>query len=57
MTEHKEKINFKPILGLAVVSLIICGIIFPLLVTGIGQVFFPYQANGEILQLNGKDIG
>ena len=57
MTENTEKINFKPILGLAVVSLLICGIIFPLLVTGIGQVFFPYQANGEILQLNGKDIG
>jgi K+-transporting ATPase ATPase C chain len=57
MTENKEKINFKPIIGLALVSLIICGLFFPLLITSIAQVFFPYQANGEILQLNGKDVG
>ena len=57
MTESKEKINFKPIIGLAIISLLICGVFFPLLVTGIAQVFFPYQANGEILQLNGKPIG
>jgi potassium-transporting ATPase KdpC subunit len=57
MTENKERINFKPIIGLALVSLIICGLLFPLLITGIAQVFFPYQANGEILQLNGKEIG
>ena len=57
MTENKEKINFKPIIGLAVISLLICGLFFPLLITGIAQVFFPYQANGEIVQLNGKDIG
>ena len=30
---------------------------FPLLITGIGQVFFPYQANGEIVQLNGQAVG
>jgi len=57
MIENKEKINFKPIIGLALVSLIICGLFFPLLITGIAQVFFPYQANGEILQLNGKAVG
>jgi K+-transporting ATPase ATPase C chain len=57
MTENKEKLNFKPIVGLAVISLLICGLFFPLLVTGIGQVLFPYQANGEIVQLNGKAVG
>ena len=57
MTENKEKMNFKPIIGLAVISLLICGLFFPLLVTGIAQVFFPYQANGDIVQLNGKDVG
>jgi K+-transporting ATPase ATPase C chain len=57
MTENKEKINFKPIIGLALVSLLICGLFFPLLVTGIAQVLFPYQANGEIVQLNGKTVG
>ena len=57
MTENKEKTNLKPILGLAVISLLICGIFFPLLVTGIAQAFFPYQANGDIVQLNGKAVG
>ena len=59
-TEQKEKWNLKtlrPIIGLALVSLLICGILFPLLITGIGQVFFPYQANGEIVQLNGQAVG
>jgi K+-transporting ATPase ATPase C chain len=57
MTENKEKWNFKPTIGLTLISLLICGLFFPILVTGIAQVFFPYQANGEIVQLNGKDIG
>ena len=59
-TGHKEKWNLKslrPIIGITLVSLLICGILFPLLITGIGQVFFPYQANGEIVQLNGQNVG
>lgn len=57
MTEQKEKWNFKPIIGLTVISLLICGIFYPLLMTGIGQVFFPSQANGEIAQSNGNAVG
>jgi len=57
MTENKEKSNFKPIIGLTVISLLICGLFFPLLVIGMAQVFFAYQANGEIVQLNGKAVG
>jgi K+-transporting ATPase ATPase C chain len=49
--------NLRPIIGLTLVSLLICGILFPLLITGIGQVFFPYQANGELAQLNGQNVG
>jgi K+-transporting ATPase ATPase C chain len=59
-TEKKSKWNLKslrPIIGLALVSLLICGILFPLVITGIGQVFFPYQANGELVQLNGQNVG
>jgi K+-transporting ATPase ATPase C chain len=55
--EQKEKWNFKPIVGLAVISLLICGLFFPLLITGLGQVFFPSQSNGEIIQLNGRAVG
>ena len=57
MTEQKEKWDFKPIIGLTLVSLLICGLVYPFLITGIGQVFFPYQANGEIAQLNGQNVG
>ena len=57
MTEQKEKWNFKPIVGLALVSLLICGLFYPFLITGIGQVFFSDQANGDMVKLNGKTVG
>jgi potassium-transporting ATPase KdpC subunit len=59
MTEQKEKEkwNFKPIIGLALVSLLICGLFYPFLVTWIGQAFFPNQANGDLVQLNGQSVG
>ena len=56
-TEQNEKWNFKPIIGLALVSLLICGLFYPFLITGIGQVFFPNQANGDLVQINGQTVG
>ena len=44
-------------IGIALVSLIVCGLFFPLLITGLAQAMFPYQANGEIVQLNGRSVG
>jgi len=55
--QQKEKWNFKPIIGLALVSLLICGILYPFFITGIGQVLFPNQANGELAKLNGQTVG
>jgi K+-transporting ATPase ATPase C chain len=49
--------NLRPIIGLTLVSLLICGILFPLVITGIGQALFPWQANGELVQLNGQNVG
>jgi K+-transporting ATPase ATPase C chain len=58
MTSKNRKISsWRPIVGLAVLSLLMCGLFFPLLVTVLAQAFFPYQAGGEIVQLNGKSIG
>ena len=37
-----------PAIRLALVSLLICGIIFPLAVTGVAQLFLRDQANGSI---------
>ncbi len=47
----------RPIVGVAVISLLFCGILFPLVVTGVAQVVFPYQANGELASLNGHTVG
>ena len=53
----KQKWPFRQAISLALLSLLICGIAFPLLVTGLAQVFFPNQANGEIVQFNGQAVG
>jgi len=52
-----QKPDYKPVMGIAIISLLICGLFFPLLITGVSQVIFPYQANGEAVQLGGKTVG
>jgi K+-transporting ATPase ATPase C chain len=43
---------------IAVVFLVVCGICYPLLVWGLGQLFFPAQANGSLLtNAQGQVIG
>ncbi len=42
---------------LAVISLILCGLVFPVVITGFAQVIFPSQANGSLVQLHGKYVG
>ena len=49
--------NLRPVIALALLSLVTCGLLFPLVVTGLGQVLFPYQANGELVKLNGCTVG
>jgi K+-transporting ATPase ATPase C chain len=56
-TNKKQKWRFRQSISLALLSLLICGIAFPLLVTGLAQVLFPNQANGEIVQFNGQAVG
>lgn len=36
---------------------ILCGFVFTLVITGIAQVVFPYQANGSIIEVDGKKYG
>jgi K+-transporting ATPase ATPase C chain len=36
---------------------VLLGIIYPLVVTGLAQVIFPRQANGELIETNGKIVG
>lgn len=36
---------------------VICGLIYPLALTGVSQVFFPKQANGSVEYVDGKAVG
>ncbi len=56
MTGEAKK-NGGPAFRLAVVSLVLCGLVFPLVLTGLAQVLLPSQANGSLVDLKGKAVG
>ena len=37
--------------------MLICGFAFPMVLTGISQVVFPFQANGSLVEFEGKKVG
>lgn len=48
---------FKDSIKLVVVLLIMCGVAFPLIVTGASQLIFKDKANGSIVKVDGKEVG
>lgn len=50
-------LNYGPAARLAVISLLLCGLAFPLVITGFAQVIFPSQANGSLVQRHGIPVG
>ena len=55
--ETKKSSRYRPVVMTAIFSLVVCGVLFPLAITGLAQVFFPSQANGNLVVLNGCTIG
>jgi K+-transporting ATPase ATPase C chain len=49
--------NFFAAILMTVVTTIILGIVYPLVVTGLAQVMFPDKANGQLVERNGKVVG
>jgi K+-transporting ATPase ATPase C chain len=48
---------FRPAIVLLLVMILITGVIYPVVVTGVAQLAFPTQAAGSILVRDGKPIG
>lgn len=49
--------EIRPAIVLVVGLTVITGLIYPLIMTGIARVIFPYQAQGSLIEKDGKVIG
>jgi K+-transporting ATPase ATPase C chain len=49
--------QLRPALMIFLLLTVITGLIYPLAITGVAQLFFPHQANGSIIDKNGIPTG
>ena len=57
MTVGKYLAVMKTALVFSIMMFILCGLAYPLAVTGISQILFPSQANGSLVYVDGKAVG
>ncbi len=51
------KENIRIAVEMTIVTTIVFGLLYPLAVTGLGQLFFPAKANGQLIEKNGQIVG
>jgi len=56
LSSEKNRV-YRPVIAVGVLSLLLCGVLFPLVVTGVAQVAFPSQANGSLVQVGNRTVG
>lgn len=44
-------------LTMILITTVICGVIYPVVITGAAQIFFNNKANGSVIEVNGKKYG
>lgn len=58
-TSNKNRFlhNIRQAVVVTLVLLLICGLIFPVALSGLSAVLFPYQAGGSLVEADGKAVG
>lgn len=49
------KKNLGPSIRVIILMMLVAGIAYPLILTGIGQTFLPFQSNGSVITMDGKN--
>lgn len=49
--------TLKSAIILTLALMVLCSVIYPLLLTGVSQLIFPKQANGNLIKVDGKVVG
>ncbi|HEX7876815.1 MAG TPA: potassium-transporting ATPase subunit KdpC [Sphingobium sp.] len=49
--------SFRPAIAMTLLFALLLGLAYPLALTGVGQAIFPAEANGSLVEENGKIIG